>query len=233
MGKEKKPTTKGVPGDFTLRESTGDWIRHGDNQKLGQAGSNVKTKFYPRPLEVHHLRNVHPDMTREQAEKKSVENQEKGETFHPGVRMNIKDTDYNRRHWSNPDTGYSSIPGQNTQPSKPVLTEQQKRWADIANQKNSQPAPFKGMPYRMPAKNEGVAKSTTNPYSGTRAQNIENAKAAGEFEGIRKDYNQWNKTTGHSMNENGDIDYNAANKDRKSTRLNSSHIPLSRMPSSA
>ena len=63
----------------------------------------------------------------------------------------------------------------------------------------------------MPAKNEGVAKSTTNPYSGTRAQNIENAKAAGEFEGIRKDYNQRNKTTGHSMNENGDIDYNAAN----------------------
>lgn len=150
-----------------------------------------------------------------------------GMMFDPRSRTYIPDTMYNRVGIGNPYSG--TVP--NVQPQPPQMTDQQMEWAQKAQAGKSgsdvlgkmgekmagfsRPPGMLGSAFSVAQTAANAASSRvpefsfsqgSNPYSGTRAQNIENAKAAGEFENVLKafnDRNLWN--TGYFMNDNGTI----------------------------
>lgn len=88
------------------------------------------------------------------------------------------------------------------------FTPDQQRWADTAATKSATTAAaqgaLRGATNPLMAKTP-MAPSASNPYSGTREQNVANARASGEFGKVRDEYNSANSARGYSMDVRGDI----------------------------
>ena len=92
-----------------------------------------------------------------------------------------------------------------------------KRWADVADKGrigDNTAAKIGGLMSNLPGvfgsiggalASAGKGWQQVNPYAGTRAQNIENAKAAGEFDAIKDAYNRDAVGSGYRMDDNGTI----------------------------
>jgi len=150
-----------------------------------------------------------------------------GLMWNPNQGAYVQDTLYNRT------TGYGSQRNpyssrtmmqydEGEGPQQPAMTEPQQRWAQKAQEKMSGVGALGKVGEKMESINPmmgwlnkiGNAAASTfgakasgaqNPYLGTREQNIANAKAAGEFEGIRNKYNEANKRGSLRMEEAGNI----------------------------
>ena len=109
-------------------------------------------------------------------------------------------------------------PYQKTATPTSGLTDAQRRWFNVASRQGSQASE---VPSGAAAGSLGSAMggsglslpsraSAANPY--TRAGNIANAKAAGEFDEVRAAYNRDNAAQGYSMDEAGNISEDMAQK---------------------
>ena len=148
-----------------------------------------------------------------------------GLMYNPNAGAYVPDTLYNRTTgYQNPYSRFGAM--QVNQPqegaTKPSLTPQQQEWADAAKAKsegNAMPTAgslishflsslTRALGRGMQQAGEAKAASSTiapNPYSGTREQNIANAKAAGKFDQVMNDYNAKYGPMGYTMNEKGEI----------------------------
>ena len=144
-----------------------------------------------------------------------------GMMYNPYTGTYQRDSMYNRSGF-----GFGREPVSDMQPQAPSFTEPQMEWARLAQEKQSGAgalgkigekmanvnAPTSGMmgslgwlpKIAQAATGSGVV-AAANPYAGTRAQNIANAKAAGMFDKVRADYNKKNEATGMVMDEEGNI----------------------------
>jgi hypothetical protein len=149
-----------------------------------------------------------------------------GMMYNPYAGTYQRDSMYNRS-----GVGYGREPQAGMQqPQAPAMTEPQMQWAQKAQEKQAGAAalgkigdkmansaaitgvnPMFGAGMQLTnAAMQGVQNSqqspvTPNPYVSSRQQNIANAKAAGEFDKVRADYNKKNEATGMVMDEEGNI----------------------------
>lgn len=151
-----------------------------------------------------------------------------GLIYNPYMGGYLPDTMYSRTMGSR---GAGTVP--NVQPQPPQMTDQQMEWAqkaqagksgsDVLGKMGEKMAGFTGSGSMLgsaartafaagnaamnAASGSPTFASSQNPYfSGTRAQNIENAKAAGEFENVQDAFNDRNlMRTGYVMDDNGII----------------------------
>lgn len=149
-----------------------------------------------------------------------------GMMYNPYAGTYQRDSMYNRS-----GVGYGREPQAGMQqPQAPAMTEPQMQWAQKAQEKQAGAAalgkigdkmansaaitgvnPMFGAGMQLTnAAMQGVQNSqqspvTPNPYVSSRQQNIANAKAAGEFDKVRADYNKRNEATGMVMDEDGNI----------------------------
>ena len=153
-----------------------------------------------------------------------------GMMYNPYTGTYQRDSMYNRSGF-----GFGREPVGDMQPQAPSMTEPQQEWARLAQEKQSGAGALGKMGEKMgladSAFGPSAASLTTsatggfagaNPYAGTRAQNIANAKAAGMFDKVRDEFNKQNDRPGGSwMSEEGsiyttdakgEIDYDALKK---------------------
>ena len=139
-----------------------------------------------------------------------------GLMLNPNAGAYVNDTLYNRtkgyQNPPNPHSRFGAMPVNQPQEgaAKPSLTPQQQEWADAVGVKSTQsPAPTGGIGESAFGPSAASLMTKTpmapNPYSGTREQNIANAKAAGKFGQIMADYNAKYGKMGYTMNEKGEI----------------------------
>lgn len=136
-----------------------------------------------------------------------------GLMFNPNAGGYVNDTLYNRTSgYQNPYSRFGGMPVNQPQEgaAKPSLTPQQQEWADAVGAKSTQsPTPTGGIGESAfgPSAASLMTKTpmAANPYSGTREQNIANAKAAGKFGQVMADYNAKYGKMGYTMNEQGGI----------------------------
>lgn len=153
------------------------------------------------------------------AEERSRNLTNQGLMFNPHAGGYVPDTLYNRT------SGYQNPYFGGDAQGAPSLTEPQQRWANKAQEKMSGVGALGKIGEKMSSINPamgqlgwlskiaGAASNVMggaptlgqNPYSGSREQNIANAKAAGEFDAVRNKYNAANKGGSLSMDENGTI----------------------------
>lgn len=137
---------------------------------------------------------------------------EQGLMYNPLLKGYQSNSMYNRNPQTNPYFQQSQ-----TSP----MTEPQQEWARLAQEKQSGAGALGKIGEKMgltdSAFGPSAASLTTpatggfagvNPYAGTRAQNIANAKAAGMFDKVRADYNKKNEATGMVMDKEGNITKN-------------------------
>lgn len=142
---------------------------------------------------------------------------EQGLMYNPYSDTYQRDSMYNR---SGLGYGRGEMPqaqAQPQQPQQPAMTSQQQEWARMAAERQGAGARTMG---GMDQSAQGIGVSAfgpsaasmvrpsyyiPNPYLGTREQNIANAKAAGQFDKVRADYNKKNEATGLVMDEEGNI----------------------------
>lgn len=131
-----------------------------------------------------------------------------------GLMYNPRLGGYQNRGIYNQTTSWQQTQPQ--QPQQPSMTSQQQEWARMAAERQGAGARTMG---GMDQSSQGIGASafgpsaasmvrpsyTPNPYLGTREQNIANAKAAGQFDKVRADYNKKNEATGLVMDEEGNI----------------------------
>lgn len=136
-----------------------------------------------------------------------------GLMYNPNVGGYVNDTLHNRTTgYQNPYSRFGAMPVNQPQEgaAKPLLTPQQQEWADAVGAKSTQsPTPTGGIGESAfgPSAASLMTKTpmAANPYSGTREQNIANAKAAGKFGQVMADYNAKYGKMGYTMNEQGGI----------------------------
>lgn len=146
-----------------------------------------------------------------------------GMMYNPYTGTYQRDSMYNRSGF-----GFGREPVGEMQPQAPSMTEPQQEWARLAQAKqsgagalgkigekmanvNANPMFGAGLQAVGTAVNAAMSPSfSTNPYAGTRSQNIANAKAAGMFDKVRSDYNKKNEAAGYEMDADGNITRNPA-----------------------
>lgn len=178
----------------------------GTGPGTGKTGVSWRTK--PAGLDEFYL--MQQDKTRPLEDIR----REAGTAGSMGLMYNPRLGGYQNRGIYNQTTGW-----QQTQPQQfqqPAMTSQQQEWARMASERQRAGAsPMGGMDQST----QGIGASAfgpsaasmvrpsyiPNPYLGTREQNIANAKAAGQFDKVRADYNKKNEATGLVMDEEGNI----------------------------
>jgi hypothetical protein len=153
-----------------------------------------------------------------------------GMMYNPYSGTYQRDSMYNR---SGLGYGRGEMPqaqAQTQQPQQPSMSSQQQEWARMAAEKQGASAnvgatggAMQGLGKSMTgfnpmfgagmqaagaalnAASSGRSPTTPNPYLSTREQNIANAKAAGQFDKVRANYNKKNEATGMVMDEEGNI----------------------------
>lgn len=195
----------------------------GTGPGTGKTGVSWRTK--PGGLDEFYL--MQQDKTRPLEDIR----REAGTAGSMGLMYNPRLGGYQNRGIYNQTTGWQQTqPQQPQQPQQPAMSSQQQEWARMAAEKQGASAnvgatggAMQGLGKSMTGFNPmfgagmqaaGTALNTAsiarpsytpNPYLGTRAQNIANAKAAGQFDKVRADYNKKNEATGMVMDEEGNI----------------------------
>lgn len=148
-----------------------------------------------------------------------------GMMYNPYSGTYQRDSMYNRSGFGygrEPETGMG-------QPQAPAMTEPQMEWARKAQEKQTGAGALGKIGDKMAGMNfsfgvnpmfgAGMQAASAamqgfqnaqqspapNPYMSARQQNIANAKAAGEFDKVRADYNKRNEGTGMVMDKEGNI----------------------------
>ena len=126
----------------------------------------------------------------------------------------VDDTMGNRSAMANANP-YAQRGLQAGDPQMPPMTEPQMEWARKAQEKQTGVGALGKVGEKMDSLNQSApavtlpstsgAMANSNPYAGTRQQNIANAKAAGEFDNIKADYNRKNNKYGMVMDDEGNI----------------------------
>ena len=199
----------------------------GTGPGTGKTGVSWRTK--PGGLDEFYL--MQEDKTRPLEDIR----REAGTAGSMGLMYNPRLGGYQNRGIYNQTTGW-----QQTQPQQfqqPAMSSQQQEWARMASERQRVGAgPMGG----MDQSSQGIGASAfgpsaasmvrpsyiPNPYLGTRAQNIANAKAAGQFDKVRADYNKKNEAAGLVMDEEGNITRNPeiAAKDRAAEKTMMSNL---------
>ena len=218
MAGENSPYLQFKPGSFF----GGSKIYAGSRSNSIVPGTGSGTGFTGRrqgdaPTGLNAFYLAQRDKTRSMADinrEASIGNQ-LGLLYNPNLGGYLNDSMYNRSGmgYQNPYAGMG-------QPQAPAMTEPQMEWARKAQEKQTGAGALGKMgekmaavgPYRagynfpskQPSLQDQVA-SAPNPYMSARQQNIANAKAAGEFDTVRADYNKRNKATGMVMDKEGNI----------------------------
>lgn len=181
----------------------------GTGPGTGKTGVSWRTK--PGGLDEFYL--MQQDKTRPLEDIR----REAGTAGSMGLMYNPRLGGYQNRGIYNQTTGWQQTQPQ--QPQQPSMTSQQQEWARMAAERQGAGARTMG---GMDQSMQGIGASafgpsaasmvrpsyTPNPYLGTREQNIANAKAAGQFDKVRADYNKKNEATGMVMDEEGNITRN-------------------------
>lgn len=172
----------------------------------GKTGVSWRTK--PGGLDELYLMNEDKTRPLEEIRREAGSNAAKGLMYNPRL------GGYQNRSIYNQTTGWQQTQAQ--QPQQPAMTPQQQEWARMAAERQGAGTRAMG---GMDQSMQGIGASafgpsaasmarpsyTFNPYLGTRAQNIANAKAAGQFDKVRADYNKKFQSTGLVMDEEGNI----------------------------
>lgn len=180
-------------------------------------------------LDAFYMSQRYKDLPMSMINREANIRRSQGMMYNPYTGTYQRDSMYNRSGF-----GFGRESVGDMQPQAPSMTEPQQEWARLAQEKQSGAGALGKMGEKMANVNVnpmfgaglqaiGTAMNaaskpsfTANPYAGTRAQNIANAKAAGMFDKVRADYNKKNEATGMVMDEEGNItrDPAVAAKDR-------------------
>ena len=186
-----------------------DWSLDSRGREVNGLGQHKTVGYSPKRtpsrsfggLNEHYLRQNY-DGSREAIDEAAQEARKSGVLISKdGQRM--ADT------WKN--RGYSSRSDQNPYARPQGPTPDQQRWADKAAASKLEAGdgqmpemPDDGSGDGSPAPATKPTRAAANPYF-SRAGNIENAKAAGEFDSVRDKYNADSEGSGYRMDENGTI----------------------------
>jgi hypothetical protein len=176
-------------------------------------------------LDAHYMAQRHKDMPMSMINREANIRRGQGMMYNPYSGTYQRDSMYNRSGFGygrEPETGMG-------QPQAPAMTEPQMEWARKAQEKQTGAGALGKMGDKMAGINfsfgvnpmfgagmqaasaamQGLQNAqqspAQNPYLSARQQNIANAKAAGEFDTVRADYNKRNEGTGMVMDEEGNI----------------------------
>jgi len=167
-------------------------------------------------LDAFYLSQRYKDLPMSMINREANIRRGQGMMYNPYSGTYQRDSMYNR---SGLGYGRGEMPqaqAQTQQPQQPAMSSQQQEWARMAAERQGAGARTMG---GMDQSSQGIGASafgpsaasmvrpsyTPNPYLGTREQNIANAKAAGQFDKVRADYNKKNEATGMVMDEEGNI----------------------------
>jgi len=202
-------------------------------------------------LDAFYLSQRYKDLPMSMINREANIRRGQGMMYNPYSGTYQRDSMYNR---SGLGYGRGEMPqaqAQPQQPQQPAMSSQQQEWARMAAEKQGASAnvgatggAMQGLGKSMTgfnpmfgagmqaagaalnAASTGKSPTTPNPYLGTREQNIANAKAAGQFDKVRADYNKKNEATGMVMDEEGNITRNPeiAAKDRAAEKTMMSNL---------
>jgi hypothetical protein len=181
-------------------------------------------------LDAFYLSQRYKDLPMSMINREANIRRGQGMMYNPYSGTYQRDSMYNR---SGLGYGRGEMPqaqAQPQQPQQPAMSSQQQEWARMAAEKQGANAnvgatggAMQGLGKSMTgfnpmfgagmqaagaalnAASTGRSPTTPNPYLSTREQNIANAKAAGQFDKVRADYNKKNEATGMVMDEEGNI----------------------------
>lgn len=173
-------------------------------------------------LDAFYMSQRYKDMPMSMINREANIRRGQGMMYNPYTGTYQRDSMYNRSGF-----GFGREPvADMQQPQAPSMTEPQQEWARLAQAKqsgagtlgkigekmanvNANPMFGAGLQAVGTAVNAAMSPSfSTNPYAGTRSQNIANAKAAGMFDKVRADYNKKNEAAGYEMDADGNITRN-------------------------